>query len=271
MKKFYVPVLLLGLVWLPTRAQQVTQGNPPAADEVTQLRQAVQQLYRYVQYLDGEVRTLKQFIDAAVEIKLSFDVKDLPQKGKATAPIAILEFSDFQCPYCATFANNVAPTLDSLVTAGVLKKVFVDLPLTSIHPLALKAAKVGRCANEQGKFWEVHDAFFKNQGKLQSSLDSLGTFANKVGADGNKLQDCVNGPKYDAAINQTIQMAEGASISSTPTLVLGYTQPDGSVKVAKFIRGSGANFVEEIKALSSKLQPQAATPAEQPKGKRPRR
>ncbi|HCR48760.1 MAG TPA: hypothetical protein DIW24_03960, partial [Bacteroidetes bacterium] len=72
MKKFYIPVLLLCLVWLPARAQQVTQGNPtPAADEVTQLRQAVQQLYRYVQYLDGEVRTLKQFIDAAVEIKLS--------------------------------------------------------------------------------------------------------------------------------------------------------------------------------------------------------
>ncbi len=269
MKKFSLSCIMLVFLWLPTQAQQVTQGNPPAADEVTQLRQAVQQLYRYVQYLDGEVRTLKQFIDAAVEIKLSIDIKDLPVKGSANAPIALLEFSDFQCPYCATFANNVAPTLDSLVTAGTLKKVFVDLPLTSIHPMALKAAKVGRCANEQGKFWEVHDSFFKNQGKLQASLDSLGTFAQKNGLDGAKLQDCVNSTKYDAAINKTIDIAESASISSTPTLVLGYTQPDGTVKVAKFIRGSGANFVEEVKALKAKIPSQTTAP-EQPKGKRSR-
>lgn len=251
-------------------------GQPPA-DETAQLRNAVQQLYRYVQYLDGEVRALKQFIDAAVEIKLSFDIKERPSKGQTTAPVTILEFSDFQCPYCATFANNVAPSLDSLITAGKLKKVFMDLPLTSIHPMAFGAAKIGRCAQEQGKFWETHDYLFKNQGRLsewvkeKAAPEDVKTLAEAVQLDATKLGECYISTKYDDAINRSMNEAYGSSISSTPTLVLGYTQPDGTVKVAKFLRGGGVDFAAEVEGLLAKL-PASATPAPTPapKGKNKR-
>lgn len=250
MKKRFV-FLFVGLFLLPAAGFAQTPGTAqPAqpADEVTQLRQAVQQLYQYVQYLDGQVRQMQQFIDAAVEIRLSFDIKDRPTKGKDNAPVALLEFSDYQCPYCANFANQVSPTLNKLLEEGKLKKVFMDMPLTSIHPQAFAASEAGWCAQEQGKYWQMHETMFKNQNKL----GDLKALAQEAGLDVAKFETCASGTKYDAIINETMRIAERASIRSTPTLVLGYTQPNGQVKVAKILRGAGGNFVDEINALIEK-------------------
>ena len=103
--------------------------------------------------------------------------------GAANAPVTIVEFSDFQCPFC----QRVAPTLKQLKSAygDKVRIVWKDFPLTQIHPEAFKAAEAGNCAREQGKFWEYHDRLFANQQMLQP--DALKTHATAVGMDGQKF------------------------------------------------------------------------------------
>lgn len=85
-------------------------------------------------------------------------------RGAATAPITVYEMSDFQCPYCRRFALNTFPELErEYIATGKVRWVFINFPLTMIHPNAAAAAEVALCAGNNGKFWEVHDLLFRNQ------------------------------------------------------------------------------------------------------------
>jgi protein-disulfide isomerase len=85
-------------------------------------------------------------------------------RGVATAPITVYEMSDFQCPYCRRFALNIFPDLDrEYVASGKVRWVFINFPLTTLHPNSVPAAEVAMCAAKSGKFWEVHDLLFRNQ------------------------------------------------------------------------------------------------------------
>ena len=136
-------------------------------------------------------------------------------KGNKNAPITVVEFSDFQCPYCARFA----PTIDEVLKAypNDVKFVYKDFPL-SFHKQAKNAAKAARAAGEQGKFWEMHDLIFANFAKVNEVM--FKDFATTLNLDMNKFLADFSGTKYDALIQQDINLGRQVGVTGTPSLFM---------------------------------------------------
>ena len=137
-----------------------------------------------------------------------------PSTGPADAPIVIVEFSDFQCPFCKRFYDE---TYRKLIDAypNKIRFVFRHLPLTSIHPEAFPAAEASMCANEQNAFWDYHDKIFENQDKLGGELYSQ--IARDLKLDTEKFAQCVAARKYKDLVQQDSDFAVRLGIQSTPT------------------------------------------------------
>ena len=137
-----------------------------------------------------------------------------PTQGSASAPITLVEFSDFQCPFCA----QVVPTLKRVqqTYGDRVRIVWKDFPLTAIHPQAFGAAQAGRCAQEQGKFWELHDRLFANQQTLQP--DSLKAHAVAAGLDAGAFDTCLDSGKHAEGVQAQMDMATALGVGSTPTV-----------------------------------------------------
>ena len=136
-----------------------------------------------------------------------------PVRGNPSAAITIVEFSDFQCPFCA----RVNPTLDRVrqTYGDRVKIVFKDYPLPN-HPQAPKAAEAARCAGEQNKFWEMHDAMFANQRALE--VPQLKQTARAIGLNGTSFDQCLDSSKYEATVRGGSELGERMGVNSTPTL-----------------------------------------------------
>jgi protein-disulfide isomerase len=155
---------------------------------------------------------------------------DDPSQGKADAPVTVVEFSDFQCPFCL----RVMPTLKELRTkyGDRMRLVWKDFPLTQIHPQAFVAAQAGNCAREQGKFWEYHDKLFGNQSSLQP--DSLKKYAADAGLDTAKFNQCLDSSKYEARVQDALAAGGRLGISSTPTVYVNGRMINGAQPIEVF-------------------------------------
>lgn len=156
-----------------------------------------------------------------------------PAKGPESAPITIVEFSDFQCPYCA----RLAPTVEQVLAnyGDKVRLVFRQFPL-NFHPFAQKAAEASLCANEQGKFWELHDAMFQNQQAL--AVDALKAKATELGLNAEQFNSCVDTGKYAQQVATDLQDGSQAGVSGTPALFVNGRFINGAVPyqdIAKII------------------------------------
>ena len=153
-----------------------------------------------------------------------------PAQGAASAPVTIVEYSDFQCPFC----QRVMPTIKQLRTqyGDKVRVVWKDFPLTQVHPQAFVAAQAGNCAQEQGKFWELHDQLFANQQALQP--ENLKKYAAAVGMDTAKFNACLDSAKFEARVQES--MAEGSKIGvqSTPTVFINGRMVSGAQPIEVF-------------------------------------
>jgi protein-disulfide isomerase len=165
------------------------------------------------------VEELKTKTGAAVKVMLDpprYTVPttaDDPVRGNPAAAVTIIEFSDYQCPFCA----RVNPTLDRIrqTYGDRVKIVFKDFPLPN-HAQAPKAAEAARCAGEQNKYWEMHDAMFGNQRGLE--VPSLKQTARALGLNGAPFDQCLDSGKYGAAVQAGSALGEKMGVNSTPTL-----------------------------------------------------
>jgi protein-disulfide isomerase len=132
--------------------------------------------------------------------------------------------ADFQCPACRLFAVTVLPTLErEFVATGKVRWVFINLPLTSIHPNAMAAAEVAVCAGRQGRFWPIHDLLYQQQdawAKLPEPRDSLVALAQRAGADRAKLLACVNGGTARPEVELDAQRAARTGARATPSFYI---------------------------------------------------
>jgi protein-disulfide isomerase len=138
-----------------------------------------------------------------------------PMLGPANAPVTIIEFSDYQCPYCA----RVVPTLKKLKAeyGDKVRIVFKDFPLPN-HPQAPKAAEAAHCAGEQGKYWEMHDRMFGHQGALL--VPQLKESAAALGLDAAKFEQCLDSGKYAGVVQEDLEYGSDLGVSSTPSLYI---------------------------------------------------
>jgi protein-disulfide isomerase len=167
----------------------------------------------------------------------------------------MIEFSDYQCPFCKRHFQQTVPTLvKDYVDSGKVRYVFRDFPLAQIHPLATKAAEAARCAGEQGKYWEMHDRLFTNQDALEP--EKLPGHAKAIGLDETKFRQCLDQGRYASAVQQDVEAGTKIGIRGTPAIVLGATDGD-QAKNTVLIRG--AHPVDVFKgAIDKLLAPPAA-------------
>ena len=142
------------------------------------------------------------------------------------------------------------------IKTSKIKYVFRDLPIESIHPYAFKAAEAANCAGDQGKFWEMHDQLYAHQTALKPT--DLPQYAQALGLDITKFQQCLDTGKHAASIRKDIAEGENAGVSGTPTFMLGVIDPKSSkVKVLKVLSGAQpyAVFKEALESALSSQKP----------------
>jgi|SRR5688572_5905112 protein-disulfide isomerase len=147
-----------------------------------------------------------------------------PSLGSANAPVTLVEFSDFQCPFCL----RVAPTMKQIrATYGdKVRVVWKDFPLTQIHPQAFKAGEAGQCAAEQGKFWEFHDRVFENQQAML--VDDLKRYAASVGVDAARFNACLDSSQQAEVVRDGVAQGTRLGINSTPTVFINGRRVSGA-------------------------------------------
>lgn len=227
-------------------------------DDIDALRKDVESLKAGQEALRRELTAIKELLtaqqrghDPVQDVRLTLEVTDSPTMGPADAPVTLVEYSDYQCPFCARHVQTVMPELEkNYVRTGKLRYVLQDFPLTSIHPLAAKAHEAAHCAGEQGKYWQMHHQLFANQKALQA--EQLPKYAEAAGvADLTAFRHCLDSGKYAERNKASVAAGAKAGVAGTPSFLVGLTEVDGSVKTTKLIRGAQpyAVFQKAIDAL----------------------
>jgi protein-disulfide isomerase len=237
-------------------AQQTAQA---AGDDITALKKDVQQLKTQQQQILDRLDELKKLLSGRVgaastapTIKAPdvMSVQGEPFRGEASSLVAIIEYGDFECPFCRHFQHDIYPqVLDDYIKAGKVKYFYRDMPLP-FHQHALPAARAARCAGEQGKYWEMYDSLFAD--KLASTSAEIDDQAKGLGLDTAKLDACVNSDRFADAIHRNVDEASKMQIRGTPTFLIGTMSP-GSDLVNIKTTVIGAQPFEAFKAAIDPL------------------
>jgi len=158
---------------------------------------------------------------------ISVSLDDDPVKGDPNAPITIVEFSDFQCPFCARFFSETLPLIQkNYIETGKVKFVYRDFPIPSIHQNAIPAAIAAECADEQGMFWEYHDKLFENQIQWQdldnqNVVSTFEQFAEELSLDTDTFNTCLESAKYLEEVQNDLDEGVLYGVAGTPGFFIG--------------------------------------------------
>jgi protein-disulfide isomerase len=147
-----------------------------------------------------------------------------PFQGSENAPVTIVKFEDFQCPFC----KQAQPTFTDILSRynGKVRLVHKDLPLDSIHPAARQASEAARCAHDQGKFWVLHDKLYKHAPK--HTIDDLRSYAREVGLNQSSFEQCLISGKNKAAVQKDVSEGAQLGITGTPTFFINGRELSGA-------------------------------------------
>ncbi|NBT58568.1 hypothetical protein EBT16_07270 [bacterium] len=197
--------------------------------EYLKFRQKFEKQQQYVAKLRDNAK-VKMLVAEPESPKVTVAVEGQPTWGSSKAPVTIVEFSDFQCPFCA----RAVPTLERIKQEYGPEKVrvvFHHLPLPN-HNRAVPASLAASCADEQGKFWEMHNLLFENQAKLEDG--DLKEYAKKLGMDATKFADCFDKKAHMSKIETSRKEGEKVGISATPSFVINGVLLQGAQPFERF-------------------------------------
>ena len=169
--------------------------------------------------------------------------------------VAIVEFSDFQCPFCAGHAQNVFPLIKrQLIDSGEARYVALHLPLEQLHPRAMKAAEAAECAAKQQRFWPMHDRLFSPAAALSDG--GLRKHAEAIGLDVGRFQNCLATGETLNKIRADRAAADDLGLDSTPVFFVGLVRDDGGVDLVRRFRGLARSriFTELVAELTSQAR-----------------
>lgn len=195
-------------------------------------------LYNLVYFLENGVN---ENVNSPIDKNVTIETTDDPAIGSENPLITIVEFADFQCPYC----REEAPILRKVLLDynNDIKVIFRDFPISSSHADAVGAALAANCANEQGKFWEYHDLLYQNQDNL--SIENLLVMANSLGVDFDKFSECFGDRKFENEIQNDLLDGIKLGITGTPTFFINGFKVEGVITY-----GTWVDLIEKYKSLS---------------------
>jgi protein-disulfide isomerase len=162
-----------------------------------------------------------------------------PVMGKADAPVTLVEFTDYQCPFCRRHANvTFARIVKDYVETGKVRYVVRQFPLKAIHPKAVKASEASLCAGDQGQYWEMHDRIFKKTKAFNQ--EEWVRHAEALGLNMSSFKDCLENGKNAFRVEQDLKEGTALGIRGTPGFFIGRTDPEdpNKFKAVEFLRGA---------------------------------
>ena len=257
-------VMRWGLALVGMILSAVVCAGPALAEsgeELDSLRKEIESLKAGQQAIQKELQEIKKLLqqprqarrETVESVDIALSIAGDPVKGDPGAALTLVEFSDYQCPFCARHSQSTLPQVDrEYVQTGKIRYVFRDFPIERIHPHAFKASEAANCAGEQGKYWEMHDRLFANRKALGS--DQLPGYAEAIGLDMSRFRECLDSGRQAEEIRQDLADGQKAGVRGTPTFFLGVANEDGStIKATRRIRGA-VTFGEFKKAIDSMLK-----------------
>lgn len=232
---------LIGFIPLQSWAGGITEKQADAIlNELKQIRILLQKQQTLLQQRPGRAPRADQ--------KVSLPLGDTYAIGSKDAPVTLVEFTDYQCPFCSRFHKNTFSQLKkNFVDTGKVRFISRDLPLP-FHKNAFGAARASRCAGEQNQYWEARHLLSSNPKNL--SDQAISKYARDLQLDMDRFQACFDSKKYEAEIKRDISEANQVGITGTPGFVLGKTPKDGTMKGIKI---SGAQPYASFAARINKL------------------
>lgn len=218
------------------------------SDDLKALRQEIDSLKASIGAVQRDVQEIKTLLQGAlggrqagpppvVPESIELSVANSYAKGSAGSRLVLVEFSDFQCPFCARHVKQTLPQIErEYVNTGKILYVMRNLPLEALHPDAVRAAGAAECAGDQGKYWQMHDKLFSNQQAL--SAPDLARYAQETGLEPAKFKQCMDADVHGAKVRKDLTEAQAAGITGTPTFLLGFAEGGGKVKVVRRIQGA---------------------------------
>ncbi len=199
----------------------------------------------YQDFID-QLKTKYGVITHLQPLRIKVATEGHPTHGPADAPVTIVEFSDFECPYCQAMLGTIRNVQETY--GENIRLVYRQFPLNSIHPNAQKAAEASLCANDQGRFWEMHDLMFEDQRGL--SVEALTMKAESLELDGSTFEKCLTSNKYAEQVKQDVMDGTVLGVTGTPAVFVNGRPLVGNVpydQLAKIIDA-------ELKALPTLTQ-----------------
>ena len=183
-----------------------------------------------------EVLALSRQNDA--EQSATVSIAGAPTKGARSAKVAVIEYADFECPYCGAFVRETLPTLErEYIRTGKVLLVFKHRPIPSLHPSAVRAASAAECAGEQGGFWPMHDLLFSDQKNL--STEGLLARVKRLGLDSTTFGDCLELGHGEKRVTSDMTAATALRITGTPTFLIGTVDRGTAVvQVREYLEGA---------------------------------
>lgn len=173
--------------------------------------------------------------------RMDINIEGDPFVGDPNAPVTIIEFSDFECPYCARGSETMKQIRDTYVAEGKVKLVFKDFPL-GFHKYAIKAAEASMCAYEQDEFWAYHDLLFENQDALD--IDSLKKYAGEIGLTTDDFNECLDSSRYASEVERDLLEGQAVGVSGTPAFFINGKLVSGAQPYSTFVAMIEAELAE---------------------------
>ena len=218
------------------------------SDDPTALRKEIDGLKAGQQAIQKELGEIKKLLQARPQPRRNqpapfkatdISIKGAPFLGRPNAKVTMVEFTDYQCPFCRRHFTQVQPEIQKqYIETGKIKYVMRQCPLVKIHPRATKASEAALCAGDQGKYWELHRRIFGAQRKL--SDDDLRAHAEGEKLNLDQFNRCLDDGKYTEQVKTDATEGATAGVKGTPSFFLGLTDPADPTKIhaVDFIRGA---------------------------------
>jgi protein-disulfide isomerase len=242
-------------VWMTVAAVVAALLVRPDASRAGVVEEEIAQLRSEVAEIKKEVGEIKNLLQGALKpqsppkVTAAVGVSGRPSLGQQDAPVTLVEFSDYQCPFCKRHFSTVYPSLKKdYIDTGKLRYVFRDFPIPSLHPQAQKAHEAAYCGREQNRYWEMHDILFENSQDL--SVPALKRYAAKIVLNDDQFNACLESGKYAGEIEKEIAEGTKVGVSGTPSFFIG---PSGSGEKITGTMVTGAQPLASFKQVIDDL------------------